>query len=652
MKKGILISRQTKKGYDYLIEYDNGKTIKMDIRQLSPSSVIKDILNQSVEFDNSGGTLSKIWLSTTKELIYESKKQDIRSHTRIEENRDKREYNTNMNDPARAPYNFVPLNKNIIESNGKNKFSIFEGLSGHIDIQIESKSPLFIRDGDNLFANNNNSPYIPGSSLRGLIRNLVNITSFGKLDQFNNRTLFRRSNMLSDGKNVNSGFLQFKNGIYVIYEATAIQSTSDYHLSRNPHSYQFDTASNICKFSVGEFQNRCRVWIFTKTANCINVPNEAIKGYELDDTRSEYSIDILKSLKKRKIVNNNEECIGNVTVPVQLGIPVFYRIDEKGNVLSFGHAKYHRIPYNYSIGDHIIQDNNSKSDFSQTIFGTINEPSKVFFEDSYLNGSPYFELISPKHPKILSSPKATTHQHYLEQPNINTSPSHQKKWSDKDTLIRGYKNYWHRKTSSSISDPNTWIETEEISRSNPNEINPISINSVFGGRIRFENLTNEELGALLFALELPDGCCHKLGMGKPLGLGSVLLSIKSLSIIDRKERYTTLIENSSWALGVTNNIPDTEHFKNIFAKYLCSQLKEVQYVENKGSMCIWQIDRLLKLKEMLTLNHEMNNTIVNWNKRTRYMENGINNGGNNEFKNRPVLPNPNEVIQNNIYKKL
>ncbi len=647
MKKGRLISRPTKKGSDYLIEYDNGKSIKLDIRNLNPSFSMNDLLNQEVEFDNSGGNLSKIWLLSNKQMIYEFKRQGIKANR------------LNQKDPARAPYNFVPLNKNVVVSNGSNNFSIFERQSGYMDIKIVSKSPLFIRGGDKLFSKIDNCPVIPGSSLRGLIRNIVNIISYGKLNQFSDRRLFRRSNMVEDGANVNAGFLRFDKGSYKIFEATAIQSNSDDHLSGSPHSYEFDNSTSTCKFSVGEFQNKCRVWVFTQKTKCIGLADEAIKGYESDNTRSDATIDILKSLKKGKIVDGDEKSIGNVNIPSQLGVPVFYRADE-GKVISFGHAKYHRVPYTRSIGDHIIQEKINDPDFSETIFGTLDHPSKVFFEDCFLVGDAEYDLTKPKIPKVLSSPKPTTYQHYLEQPDINTtpSPSPQKRWSDKDVPIRGYKNYWHRITSSSVNAQNTWIETGEgsksnpdKSKSNPDKINPLSVNSTFTGRIRFENLTNEELGALLFAIELPDGLCHKLGMGKPLGLGSVLISINKVAIIDREDRYKKLFKAGSWNLGVKDETANRDSFKNSFAQFLSSKLEGVEYDSSKGFICIWEIDRLMKLKEMLTLKHDMNSTLVEWGKRTRYMENGMGITGVNEFKDRPILPKPDEVVKPDTYKK-
>ncbi len=50
------------------------------------------------------------------------------------------------------------------------------------------------------------------------------------------------------------------------------------------------------------------------------------------------------------------------------------------------------------------------------------------------------------------------------------------------------------------------------------------------GTLRFFNLQEDELAALVYTLILEDGLAHKLGYGKPLGLGSVRISITRLEV--------------------------------------------------------------------------------------------------------------------------
>ena len=50
----------------------------------------------------------------------------------------------------------------------------------------------------------------------------------------------------------------------------------------------------------------------------------------------------------------------------------------------------------------------------------------------------------PVYLKILSNPKPTTFQHYLEQKS--NAPNQLNHWNCKEAKIRGYKLYWHRET--------------------------------------------------------------------------------------------------------------------------------------------------------------------------------------------------------------
>jgi len=164
----------------------------------------------------------------------------------------------------------------------------------------------------------------------------------------------------------------------------------------------------------------------------------------------------------------------------------------------------------------------------------------------------------------------------------------------------------------------------------------------FTSRIRFENLTTEELGALLFVLQLPEGCNHKLGMGKPLGLGSVEIK-PSLTIIDRQQRYKTLFDGAKWNTGEESD-NDLDKYKNVFAQYIDMKLNNRQVIDKKFTYKdLWNIGRLKQLKTMLTFEHdEFKGKGDEWLERTRYLQITT---GNNEYRNRPVLPEPDEVIR-------
>ena len=158
-------------------------------------------------------------------------------------------------------------------------------------------------------------------------------------------------------------------------------------------------------------------------------------------------------------------------------------------------------------------------------------------------------------------------------------------------------------------------------------IQPINPGLKFTSRIRFENLSNVELGALLMALDLPDKCAHKLGMAKPLGLGSVKISTK-LFLSDRKTRYSSII--SEWEgierINDDNNqtslkeIPEKANcqgenkdsnkkhtksaFKEDFCKYVLSKItsnSSIQPAQNDYINYFWTLDRMKELHSLLSI---------------------------------------------------
>lgn len=66
--------------------------------------------------------------------------------------------------------------------------------------------------------------------------------------------------------------------------------------------------------------------------------------------------------------------------------------------------------------------------------------------------------------------------------------------------------------------------------------------TVFTTSIDVFNLTEVELGALLFLLDLPQGHVHRIGGAKPLGFGSVRIDLASLELHTGGDRRAALLE--------------------------------------------------------------------------------------------------------------
>lgn len=365
--------------------------------------------------------------------------------------------------------------------------------------------------------------------------------------------------------------------------------------------------------SSGRFAKKKHLhWVINEAeANEIVLDKNLIKSYKDDVTRDK-GVDLIEKLQ-----DHSE------------GVPCFYVTDDNGNITSFGHTGMFRLAYTKTIGDHIppiLKDNNT-IDIPEAIFG--NEKTfagRVFFEDAFCLSSKEEALMGESVPQILSTPKPTTFQHYLEQTNENLeTPPKKLAHYNSNNSIRGHKLYWHK-------DGTGWQQEnqQEIAQhqSQYTKINPVKPNIKFIGRIRFENLSKVELGALLFALDLPADCCHKLGMGKPLGLGSIRINPK-LHISNREERYTSLIAEWTELIAETG---DRELYKKAFEVYVLNNAKE-------SGHSLWATMRLNELKRMLNFAEKPAN------EKTRYMQIKKNTGSgkDNDFKSRNVLPRPSEV---------
>lgn len=95
----------------------------------------------------------------------------------------------------KAPYNFVPLENKAFYPSWANHISqdipFEDGVSGSIEYKITSETPIFVRNGytdrkdpDTKFSQTPNGQYfIPDTSIKGEIRNVLEILSFGKMTQ-------------------------------------------------------------------------------------------------------------------------------------------------------------------------------------------------------------------------------------------------------------------------------------------------------------------------------------------------------------------------------------------------------------------------------------------------------------------------------------
>ncbi len=377
------------------------------------------------------------------------------------------------------------------------------------------------------------------------------------------------------------------------------------------------------------------------------VPKEVIRDYNNDASRG--AVNLINPPEKEEkddkaskgaASTTNKESFRDKTMKLlrTSGVPCFFIVDpdNEDEVLSFGHTPIFRVAYKKGIKS-LLPPKHRKSnllDMAEALFGNVGEgdgkaqPGRVYFEDAI--GSSVQEWNEAVYPKILSGPKPNSFQLYLRQDrgkvtvpdgHLNNRNGIDNYDSDGAQLV-GRKFYWHK-------DHNAWIETDTEKRKKYStqytKIKPIKEGAKFKARIRFDNLSEVELGALLFVLDLPPECCHKIGMGKPLGLGSIRIT-PTLTLIDRRERYSSLKNLAE------KQVEDLDQYKTAFEDYLRAQ------VGFSGSA--WDSPELKELKTMLDYANRPAH------ERTRYMEIERKIPGQaktvNEYKDRKILKKPSE----------
>ena len=198
--------------------------------------------------------------------------------------------------------------------------------------------------------------------------------------------------------------------------------------------------------------------------------------------------------------------------------PVFYiELDGK---LYFGFTPRLRLFYEKEIYDGLSKEQRDNSlDYCKSMFGfaTDNESyrSRLSFQEAVIDKN-----ISEngKTAVVLGEPKPTSYLDYLVGKNGEAVTYRG------DFALRGMKQYWlHTKEAASVLGNNKDVGSDFY---------PYPKETSFTGQIRFSNLSEEELGMLLWSLLLEKNSQQNIGKGKPYGFGRVEISLKQLNILD------------------------------------------------------------------------------------------------------------------------
>jgi CRISPR-associated protein (TIGR03986 family) len=659
---------------------------------------------------------------------------------------------TQPRDTALAPYNFVPLPEQVATLDVAVTHSCYHSdrHTGLIRCTLTTVSPLYTRaalerDEYDQFKGSKDKtesfyidpvtkePVLRGSSLRGMLRTLVEIASFGKLDAVGETPLVYRAvgDTTTHGERYRSRLMQYdgddRNSQGKICKFYTPLMQAGYIKKLHGDRWQIQPAQNMggvtfarinldaldrlqaklarvpgCRNAATiyiqpspyDYQEVRGGFLSIKQSRVLRAAEHAGPGLiaatvarsgPMASKRSEAVVfpadpqappiaisDDLYDAYIEQLSQEQKKLLGDKGV-FNDGQPVFYLI-EAGKLVFFSHTMMMRLPYEKTPIDFVPEELRSADtvDLAEAIFGYVRQSKqageqsragRVFVGDAHLaadqDRSRLWLTEDAITLKILGSPKPTTFQHYLTQqdpdPQIDRytrdgRPQYKKELADYtaahqgSAVLRGHKLYWHKGavTVGDLREEQGRLANAKKQDTQHTRVKPVAEGVRFEFTIRFENLDNAELGALLWALTLPGEADtqyrHKLGMGKPLGMGSVQLQAQ-LFLSNRQQRYRQLFaDDGTWA-ELLDAAP-TDSYVQAYEAFVLTRIHPAERGQAQRLSELLRIKMLLKLLEWPGPAKEQ----------TRYLEieredPNARRGKVNEYRGRPVLPDPLAVVE-------
>lgn len=224
--------------------------------------------------------------------------------------------------------------------------------------------------------------------------------------------------------------------------------------------------------------------------------------------------------------------------------PMFW-LEADGHLV-LGMSQYLRTTFRYRLSEFLPERQKEQMsrmllDYPNAILGYIDADTKTAYR-SRIRVSDFSAPAGTRPGReqraILAQPKATFFGGYAclvreKEENSSSAPAD---YNDSDsnghTQLRGYKQYWLKQQES-------FSPTDSGKGNVLSVLRPLPKGTRFTGTIRYQNLHEDELGLLLWALLLDEGCFQSIGMGKALGLGRMRVQLDAL-IEEDSALYTRL----------------------------------------------------------------------------------------------------------------
>ncbi len=511
-----------------------------------------------------------------------------------------------------ASYRFIPVDKEqkylspIWKKDVSQDVPLKDFQSGTIEYTLTANTAIFVKGNDGKFCQINGEYFIPGTTIKGCIRSVLEIMSFGHLDEtrvkdnkerFPFRDIQDQSGYMRQMSQVYCGWLT-DNGqivkwgipVHIKYDEILKRLTNcPFGLFRKLNTFEkYRKTSNrylqgnfsvpqrlggakpydkrlFCQFSEGRLrgtivfsgamQNKKSDFVLLERDEHninLNVPDIIMKAFK--ELYPDY----------RRIPFNQEKG----------GRAVFFTKDENNNILTLGLSYLHKYYASNKITDAVPAGmKGNEPDLADLIFGSVKHN---------LKGRVQFSMAKQKKAELLLA-EGDTILNVLGEPRASYYPTYlqdKATWDTNGGIISGIKRYpikprydigllelqgndkqnyetrfghaqgklYESKVASRNLIPRD-ATNGEINFDTITPMNPLKEGSTFSGCIHFHNLKKEELGALLSALTFhgqEKECKHSLGQAKSHGYGSVSLTVENIIVFDQsegKESYLAAYEN-------------------------------------------------------------------------------------------------------------
>lgn len=521
------------------------------------------------------------------------------------------------------PYNFIPQFKGVVRKQN----NLNEGtLTGYIECELTTKTPMIIVDPNKMKEKNGHKTYsdtfrlgdgektpaIPASALRGMIRSKFETLTNSCMSNLDENLLFtgRYSGFMKK-----AGLLDCSGKEPILYATQAYPVKKD----KRGNCDGFNTGDEVT-FCTESVRGRGKEYI-----KKINDRDDDPKGIvKLGERMNENSVYVFQSNYNRKIAEGkwlkdtyenlnqlfkkNKDSAENHKGYTKKDVkPVWYVQIENQIYISL--SQKGQIEFNKRLKDVMRDDSYLPCRTDEVcsacdLFGMVNgkaKSGKVRFSDALLTSENQNLFIKKSYTlPPLNTPKHSNASFYLQldigkmedawNVDFTGKPGNETYLNEGEVFIRGRKEYWHHQPDFRDGENKTNLNST---------VDILNKGLKYAFKVYFDSITENELNQLLFSICLGNETdyCHKLGMGKPLGFGSIKVKItktvlRDVNNEDGKIHYETKKYSPSWCdnqngldiISELYNLNDTQTkaINHMYSFNFIEEAKIVSYPKEKN----------------------------------------------------------------------